>query len=139
MGSTASTQCGKHRYREVKTNLNELTKPLSDLPSYFFFILVVGTCTAGQYGTTSTCEPCGIGTYQPSTGQGKCITCPNGSTTTTTGQSAVSGCSGQSRNLLFISLLKLNRAEISLFIIMRLMVNTLNHGDQFHKYFIFLS
>ena len=94
IGSTASTQCGKHRYREVTTNLNELTKPLSDLPSYFFFILVVGTCTAGQYGTTSTCEPCGIGTYQPSTGQGKCITCPNGSTTTTTGQSAVSGCSG---------------------------------------------
>ena len=94
IGSTAETQCGKHRYREVTTNLNELTKPLSDLPSYFFFILVVGTCTAGQYGTTSTCEPCGIGTYQPSTGQGKCITCPNGSTTTTTGQSAVSGCSG---------------------------------------------
>lgn len=56
---------------------------------------VVGTCTAGQYGTASTCVACEFATYQPSAGQGKCLSCPNGSNTTTTGASALSGCSGE--------------------------------------------
>ncbi len=62
---------------------------------FLFRSTVVGTCTAGQYGTTSACAVCDYATYQPSSGQGKCLSCPSGSNTTSTGSTALTSCSGQ--------------------------------------------
>lgn len=50
-------------------------------------------CTPGTYLNVSTqCDPCPVGTYQPSIAQTSCIPCPANHTTLGTGHMNVTGC-----------------------------------------------
>ncbi|KAL3877471.1 hypothetical protein ACJMK2_035172, partial [Sinanodonta woodiana] len=53
----------------------------------------VAVCSAGSfYNTQGFCQICGVGTYQPSTGQTSCISCPSGTITLQTGSTSSTQC-----------------------------------------------
>ena len=54
----------------------------------------VPSCPAGRYSDSKTknCETCPVGQYQGDKMQTSCIQCPDGKSTTTTGQTHVSAC-----------------------------------------------
>ena len=59
---------------------------------------LVGNCPAGSRSTENrTCILCPLGTYQPSPGKKDCFSCGQGLTTTSTGTTSQSQCTGISQ------------------------------------------
>ncbi|KAL3877469.1 hypothetical protein ACJMK2_035170, partial [Sinanodonta woodiana] len=44
------------------------------------------------FNTQGSCQVCGVGTYQPSSGQTSCISCPSGTITLQTGSTSSTQC-----------------------------------------------
>lgn len=68
---------------------------------------IQGDCPPGSYmdpNINTLCNLCDIGTYQPGKWQMTCLSCPSGSTTTTTGSIYPSDCNGELLWLLTLSL-----------------------------------
>ena len=61
---------------------------------------IAAACPAGQYsnvtspGSDPVCVPCPVGTYQPSTNQLSCFSCPSPYTTAASGSTDASACKG---------------------------------------------
>ena len=51
-----------------------------------------GVCEVGQFGDTTSCNDCAVGSYQPLPGQPQCTTCQSGYSTLTNGSSLVTQC-----------------------------------------------